>query len=281
MGAWKDGYLYLENKGLLAKTEWLLLCNDSNIFIGGDEGDTFEKRFTQKLRQGEADLISLNKNYDTWMHYGSYFLCFHKKLFKSAQFKNFWRKYLPLSHRYHAINNGEVALTREIIGNSKALVIYDSTALYHEVTKNLCCGDAIYPFLPLGALYLAKQNGLAQPVNPIHLQRILSILDTRNPSHVYALLFVKILKSPFLKKDLLRQGIFSLTQISNLLESIGLEIGEPKWQDIMNIYINGGSNTSFLRYKKEAFRKGINPEGLGKIQGYRTHMSGLGYRLGP
>ncbi|MCX5946345.1 MAG: hypothetical protein NTZ53_13830 [Cyanobacteria bacterium] len=276
-GAWKDGYLYLKRQGLLNGLEWLLLCNDSNLFLGGEQGTEFQKRLQHKLdNSGDTDLICLNLNFQEWMHYQSYFLCFRSPLFKSSKFDLFWRKYLPISHRYHAINNGEIKLTRDIILGHRATVLYDSTGLQQALALQKYNASEIYSLLPLGAFYLSTGKSPNKPINPVELQRMFALLDCYNPSHVYALLFVKLLKSPFLKKDLFRHGIFGQTQLSLLLEAAGIEYGSEKWLDFVNMLRSTGSNISYVRYPDDAFRKGIGTDGLGALKGYGNHLAGLG-----
>ena len=276
-GAWKDGYLYLKRNGYLNGLEWLLLCNDSNLFLGGEGGAAFQTLLQHKLENsGDTDLICLNLNFQEWIHYQSYFLCFRSSLFKSSKFDSFWRKYLPISHRYHTINNGEIKLTRDIILGHRATILYDSTGLQHALALQKFSASEIYSLLPLGAFYLSTGQSPNKPINLINLQRMFALLDCYNPSHVYALLFVKLLKSPFLKKDLFRHGVFGQTQLSLLLEAAGIEYGSEKWLDFVNMLTSTGSNISYLRYPDDAFRKGIGTDGIGVLKGYGNHLAGLG-----
>jgi hypothetical protein len=276
MGAWKDGIQHLEANSMLNCVEWLLLCNDSNLFLGGSHSNAFQKLFGNELKRADLDLICLSRNFESWMHCGSFFLCFHRNLFKSDQFKLFWRKYLPLSHRHHAIENGEIKLSREVIQNSRISVLYDSLALYREIRSGAYHAGEVFPLLPLGAFYLAKGKSLTRPIDPVRMQCIFATLDTRHPSHVYALLFIKFLRSPFMKKDLFRQGVFCQTQLAQLLESIGIVYEGIQWNECIDALTKDGSNLSYLNYGKVAFRKGVYSEGLGIIQGRGEYLSGLG-----
>ena len=259
MGAWKDGLCYLEESSKLDDVKWLLLCNDSNIFLGGPEKSAFEELFSGELQRTNLDLICLNRNFECWMHCQSFFLCFHKNLFESQKFKTFWRDYLPLSHRHHAIRNGEIKLSREVIQNSRISVLYDSAALFREIENGAYRADKFYPLLPLGSLHFSKDQSLDEGIDLVRLQCIFATLDSRNPSHVYALLFVTFLKSPFLKKDLFRHGIFCLTQLTRLFDSIGVVYHSDRWYEMVDALTKGGSNSSYINYQKEAFRKGIVP----------------------
>ena len=154
--------------------------------------------------------------------------------------------------------------------------LYETTGLQNALKLRKYDACEIYPFLPQGALYLSTGKPLNKPINPVQIQRIFSVLDCYNPTHVYALLFVKLLDSPFLKKDLFRQGSFCQTQLSQLLESAGIEYGSEKWLDSMSTLTSTGSNLSYIRYPDDAFRKGIGTDGIGVLKGYGSHSVGLG-----
>ena len=50
IGAFKDINLLVNNLGISKKIEWLLWCNDSNFFLGGENAKIFEKIFWQALQ---------------------------------------------------------------------------------------------------------------------------------------------------------------------------------------------------------------------------------------
>lgn len=280
VGAWKDSFLHANSTELLKKVEWLLMCNDSNFFVDGPNADQFVRRFSEELDGCGSDLIALNKNYELWQHYQSYFLCFSKSLFKQPAFSRFWRKYRPLSHRYHAIEHGEIALTREILATAKAEILYRSSDLLKCEPEFRDNPALFYSLLPQNALYLAPSSAAECHVDQLGLQRIFALLDYHNPSHVYALHFVNYLASPFLKKDLLRQGTFSMPQICGLLAAVGLEQrNKALYREIICFFEAGGTNTSYIRYSKLAFRKGVNVHARAFV-GHGSALDGLGMRPG-
>lgn len=278
-GAWKDGYLFARLEGLLDDVQWLLMCNDSNFFLGGERGARFVHLFREELDRASVELIALNKNYELWQHYQSFFLCFGRSLFTRSSFKQFWQAYRPLSHRYHAINNGEIAFTRRILSSVSSRVLYESTGLAVALQSGRLDPDEFFSLLPQNAMYL--RNGVGSPrlkLTSFHLQQVMALLDCHNPSHAYALLFVRYLSSPFLKKDLLRQGVCSLPQIAALLASVPLSPDSLLWREIVSTYEMGGRHTSYIRYPREAFRKGINSIQGVVFTGYGDALSFLGIR---
>lgn len=275
-GAWKDAYLFVRDHGLLDSVDWLLLCNDSNFFLGSSQASCFEETFIAALTSQCDDLLVLNKNYELWQHYQSFFLCFHKTLFGRSTFLRFWRDYRPLSHRYHVIKRGEVELTRSVINNAKVSILYQSCDLLRRSGSLEENPIGFYSCLPQSSLYLASVSSGDYVLNELHLQKILALLDTHNTSHVYALCFVKFLQSPFLKKDLLAKGIFSMTQICAALRSIGLDEAHPElYREIMNAYDLQGTNASYIWRQRLAFRKGIVARSV-VFSGHGQLRKGLG-----
>jgi hypothetical protein len=258
-GAWKDGYIYCLENQLLVNTEWLLLCNDSNFFLGGSHAKTFINTFKAKLSNEDSDLIALNKNYECWQHYQSYFLCFHYRIFAKKEFNEFWKQYLPLNNRFHAIKKGEIALSQNIIGSSSASILFDSPKLYQAIAECPSSTEDILQYLPKNSLSSLRipWEDLSRPINKVYLQQILAYLDSHNPGHAYALLWVKFLRSPFLKKDLYRQGVFSLPQIMSMLNNEDIDDESKIIEEVLHGYASQGSSSSYIYYPREACRKGI------------------------
>ena len=261
-GAWKDTFLWLRNIGVFntQSLEWFLICNDSNFFLGKSKAKDFINQFKLLLADKAVDLIALNKSYDSTQHYQSFFLCMQKSIFQSIRFERFWQEYLPLNHRFHSVNNCEIRLSQKILSKYTSHIIYDSSKLYAGIIKdNTIYSEFFLSVLPKNAMYLSscvKGDNIFE----FELQRILAILDFHNPSHAFALLFVEYLKSPFLKKDLVRQGSFSIPQIKSVLLRNLNQFQDPQLlQEIIDYYLANGLNTSYINSPRIAFRKGINP----------------------
>lgn len=281
-GAWKDGFLYLKETGILNDVDWLLFCNDSNHFLSGEFQNSFVKRFQNALGDDAVDLIALNKIYEWWQHYGSYFICVRHNIFTSSKFIKFWDSYLPLSHRYHSIERGEVFLTKNVLNRANARVLYRTADLFGSLCSRGVDAESFYVLLPQGALYLADDRGLRDGLNSILLQRIFSVLDCHHPAHVYALLFVMYCQAPFLKKDLLRQGVFALSQISSALRWIGLDVSDERlFNEIISSYEAQGTDVSYRKYPREAFRKGIPSRPRNFFGSGEESLVGLGLERSP
>lgn len=276
-GAWKDGYLYCESRHLLNGIEWLLICNDSNLFLGGEHAQFFIDAFTKNLESSNIDLIALNKNFEFRQHFQSYFLCFNRRLFSGDSFKKFWHEYVPLNSRYHSIKRGELALTKEVVKNSKTRIIYSSPNLYQAMVKHVLTHDEILEYFPKNAInnLEAPPGNISSPISNTYVHQILAYLDSHNPSHAYALLYVKFLKSPFLKKDLVCQDVYTLAQISSLLESQGIQVNSLFYDELINTYLTRGTHLSYLGCPRQAYKCGVPWHSSTSFHGYGYKVMSL------
>ena len=188
----------------------------------------------------------------------------------------FWNKYKPLDHRFYSIHNCEIKLSREILSQYNSSVLYDSVKLYEAISDiQLIEKTRFLSLIPKNAMYL---SGCIEGENlsDFELQKILAVLNCHNPSHSLALLFLEYLKSPFLKKDLVIAGTFSLNQvqsaISKHIKSNNLE------QEIIDLYIARGLNTSYIRNPRFSFRKGINASEGMYLGGWGESLKNMGFK---
>jgi len=264
MGAYKDVMLLLENHKLTDNLDWILICNDSNFCIGGDNAEKFANRLSNILEkevQDKPDFISLNCNYDRDLHHQSYFLCFSKIVFKNKRFKNFWKNYIPLNHRYHAIEQGEKKLTKKVLSKYKAKIMFTSHELCASLNVNLSDQKYLVDNLPKVLFYLSLSFEDSEKIE-YETKTIIDSLENYNPSHVFGLLNILFMDYPFLKKDVVRQGTFSFSQIFDVLHTTSLSIKEDLRNEIMDSLLKGGTSYSYRGSPKKAFQKGITPEGF-------------------
>tara|TARA_B100000886_G_scaffold20799_1_gene13289 strand:- start:525 stop:1763 length:1239 start_codon:yes stop_codon:yes gene_type:complete len=264
MGAYKDVMILLENHKLTDKLNWILICNDSNFCIGGENAEKFSNRLSNILEkevQNKPDFISLNCNYDRDLHHQSYFLCFSSIVFKNKKFKNFWKNYIPLNHRYHAIEQGEKKLTKKVLSKYKAKIMFTSHELCASLNVNLRDQKYLVDNLPKVLFYLSLSFEDSEKIE-YETKTIIDSLENYNPSHVFGLLNILFMDYPFLKKDVVRQGTFSFSQIFDVLHTTNLSINEDLRNEIMDSLLKGGTSYSYRGSPKKAFQKGITPEGF-------------------
>ena len=277
-GAWKDSLIDGFKNNRYHQVNWLLLCNDSNFFLKTN-AKYFENEFSNALGEEDIDLITLNKNLEIAPHYQSYFICYHKRLFLNANFIQFWHQYRPLSNRHHAIAKGEMRLTSCITNSARSKILYNWPDLYIELSHTALKRSEFYSLLPKGCMYLAKDaldtDTAEAIVNKLELHRAFMILELHNPSHAFALLFSRHCKSPFLKKDIVKHGCYSIAQITDLLISLNIEKDSEEWNEILNYYILAGNNSSYLSNAKEAYKQGVPLRGQ-QFRGHGNLMSDMG-----
>ena len=265
-GAYKDGIALLKKYKITDHLKWLVLCNDSNFCLGGKNSDNFIKRFSEALNSKEkTDFISLNCNFESRLHYQSYFLCLSNLIFQNKSFDNFWRQYIPLNNRYHAIISGEKKFTTKILRKFNPKTLFTS----HELSGTILLNkeddyNLVLKNLPKSLFFLvsAYENNLKNKNNnQFSILQLLISLESYNPSHVYGLLSIIYLNSPFLKKDVMRQGVFSYTQIYEMLKLEKLDIEENLINEIMDLLMKGGTAYSYMESMRTAFRRGISVAG--------------------
>lgn len=265
-GAWKDSFELIRNYKLTNDLNWLLFCNDSNFCLGGINADKFVSKLMDNLEKiNEFDFISLNCNYERRLHYQSYFLCFSKVILQNQEFQKFWKRYLPISNRFHAIENGEKELSRKVLNYFRPSVIYTSYKLFESISLNLNDKDApLFGNLPKNLFYLEDLLSTDKDayLNAKIIKRIIGSLESYNQSHVFALLNIIYLDSPFLKKDVIRQGIYSYCQIDDVIKLNKLGINQKLHQEIINSFLRGGTSYSYIEDKRMAYRKGIPLDGI-------------------
>ena len=263
IGAYKDVMLLIENYNLADNLEWILICNDSNFCLGGINSEKFVNRFSNLLDKklhDKPDFISLNCNFDRILHHQSYFLCFSSIVFKSKKFKNFWEKYIPLNHRYHAIENGEIKLTKKVLSSYKPKIMFTSHELFSSLKHNLKDQKYLVGNLPKVLFYLSLSYDENQQIQ-YDTKTVIDSLENYNPSHVFGLLNILFMNYPFLKKDVVRQGTYSFSQVFDVLQNESLLLKEDLVNEIMDSLLRGGTSYSYRRLPKQAHQKSITPEG--------------------
>lgn len=109
-GAYKVGYLFAEEHGLLTNAVNLIFANDS-VYYGPRSQDHLVE-----LLNGEHPWTAMFVNHQHHTHAQSFFLRFGNELFSLPAFRQFWRSYYPSEAREHTIDKGEVKLSATLIG---------------------------------------------------------------------------------------------------------------------------------------------------------------------
>jgi hypothetical protein len=107
-GAYADGIRVLQQR-YSDKIERLILLNDSLYYL--------ENGLSELIAElnGQHDVIGVTEVFEHHYHIGSYAISFGKRVLVNSRFRNYWRKYLPISTRRWSIHHGELDLTRTVL----------------------------------------------------------------------------------------------------------------------------------------------------------------------
>lgn len=202
-GAYRDGYLFLEQKGLVGELVELLFINDTIVFPIFDAG-----RFWRELRALPYPAVSPFENFAHGRHLQSFMFMLRGGVPGHPAVSKFWRDYKLVDTRRHAIRHGEIGFSAMLAkAGIEAGALFDIFYLYEIAAEgvrpeslmatteilNLKAGDSIF-------LEDAEQR----------LQRLRTVLGglytTSNLSHSLGLFLVACGAAPLLKKDLLSRG---------------------------------------------------------------------------
>jgi len=294
-GCFKDGFLNLRRYGWLDNIEWLLFCNDSVHCLGDQAGERFAMELDQHLSTIKEPVLGLYENLQLWQHLQSFFVAVRLEVFNDPIFVNFWKSYLPLSHRYHAINKGEVSWSLRVLNRYPRRVLYTPGALadyaykafkdktYLGISRLLipkCCASVVDGLRSCLAeeisvdsdLKLWARSGRFFTTGFVYWDQLVAlggIFESTNTSHSCALMFTALLGSPFLKKDICRHNIYTLAQLRQFLKyffTVQLERSEQSdllFNEIISSYESQGTLVSYFFRPRIALRKGLMYRGFG------------------
>lgn len=171
-GAWKTGISRIRD---LRSANSIILTNDS-IY-----GPFFPIRDTlRRMSEKRVDFWGITESREYIGHLQSYFLFFEKSVITSKAFKKFWEGYPYYQNKLCVIWNGEIKLSR-------------SLQRAGFVMKALC---------PSGELEEPDP-----PASGKHV--IIGPSGKTNPTRVYWITLIEKFEAPFLKVDIVRDGIIA------------------------------------------------------------------------
>jgi hypothetical protein len=109
-GAYKIGYMFAVEQGLLDAAKHLLFANDS-VYYGPRS-----EEFVKELLQEQHPFTAMFVNHQIYTHAQSFFLRFESRVFRDQRFVKFWHKFYPAETRWHNIMHGEKTLTEIVAG---------------------------------------------------------------------------------------------------------------------------------------------------------------------
>lgn len=206
-GAFQAGINYVQREIGLSSVANLTLANDT-IFYAQDSLEVIRDTLNQ---QGDVKCIYLNLQ--AHLHAQSFFLTFSKRVIDSKVFARFWQTYYPSNERFHAINNGEVKLSRILDKRNFKFASYVNAERLNDIfstTEPLSLSE-------LGACYeiegnsseIRKKTYLSRDYHRLQSERV---LVSKNASHLLGLYLFRVKSIP-LKLDLMQRGFHSSSDI--------------------------------------------------------------------
>jgi hypothetical protein len=211
-GAYRAGYRYLKKRRILEEVTNLVFVNDSTYFLDNS------KEAIRSTISSTVDVSALYMNYQFHIHAQSFFLNFSRNTFNSKKFAKFWDSYYPSQERKHAIEKGEIKLSRILQKSGYLFDVYYSASRIGQTIQE-------HP-LKIAELALAlkalddPQTLRRREYLPEYFVSYLSarVAESENVSHHFGLFLTRVLGAP-IKLDILKSGVASSFDVKTALES--------------------------------------------------------------
>lgn len=217
-GAYKDGVFHMKDKGYAPSR--LLFLNDS-VFYSSKGLDHFLDALL-----GEEDAVGAFENWGEGYHLQSFALSVSSLVFESSAFAGFWRDYLPIGNRIHAIENGEKRLSDAILSASRSSrVIYTAKRLFQALAEDGNAGSVQPVHLPImwRKEFIADSAEIADDdpqANEKRARLITDLVNVTSPIHSGAYLFPRYLECPLFKKDLVYRERFKFWELESWMHDL-------------------------------------------------------------
>ncbi len=196
-GAYKVGYIFAAEQGLLGAAQHLAFANDS-VYYGPRS-----EEFTKELLEEQHPFTTMFVNHDFHTHAQSFFLRFESRLFTDQRFARFWHRFYPSETRRHNIINGEVALSLLLnsIGYKPYSFVSPDRVLNSEKFGSFTDTEKHLLRMFGGRVSLSEVSLEAEKLEQIMRKQYAQGRESRNITHAQGTLVSRVLGAP-LKLDL-------------------------------------------------------------------------------
>lgn len=223
-GGYKWGTEFLEANNGSAEILQVIYCNDS-VFI---RPSTF-LLLLEQIKQTDQNYIGITEIFEIHYHVQSWFFAVSGKLFCSAVFQNFWRRYTPYSHRTHCIYKGEVGLGLHLLrAGFSPQILYTQTKILDLIFSN---STDIWLDRLMISLRPAEYDRLSKTIKELiipqhpHNRSVVSVLRREllerlamsNTMSNANLILLQFSGFPFLKKDLVYRAQYFVSQVDHTI----------------------------------------------------------------
>jgi hypothetical protein len=204
-GGYKDGINILLRR--FAEVDRLIIANDSVFYLprGLDQLIT-------SLDAGD-DVVGVSETHRGFYHVASFMLSFDRRVVSSDAFVKFWRDYKPLGSRQWAIFEGEGKLAQRLMrAGFKPRALCRVEDLKQEL-------DTPEGFKLLPMEIRTQLSDLPEYSESLG-DRAVSEIMRHNQMHAVGFLFYKFKNLPLIKRDIVFREIYSLAEVTSLLDDI-------------------------------------------------------------
>lgn len=207
----------------LDRYESITLLNDS---VYGPVGDNM-RHLLQRLTSSDASCIAITDSYEQGLHLQSYFLHLRSDIVRHDAFQRFVRSYSMPTEKRDVIRQGELGLSRVIMGLGKRIEVL---APYEEVVKAWLAdyheGQKIYRRLleVEGGTFLA--DGYAE-YGSSHMSSVLkkvALGEPVNPTHYFWDTLIRHFGCPFVKRELVNENPCGVPNLHLLADFASTEL---------------------------------------------------------
>lgn len=247
MGGFKDGTAVLSDKHSPSRVIYL---NDSTYFFREGLDDLIDRLITST-----AGACTAFENWEMRYHMQSFCYSVSGEVFRSKEFQNFWRSYLPVNSRLWAIHAGEIALTQSIRQSVDIIdVIYRASDLEGELaSKSLAELRALNNYLPVH-LRLNANLFTARSDTRAIAREIRKQVTRQSQIHSGGFLFRKFFHCPLMKRDLLYRLQYDIYEVETILDDVG---HEGQKQKILMDMRRKGQGTELTGIRRRKFDVGL------------------------
>ena len=229
-GAYQLGYRYVKKHIKLDSVKKLTFANDSVYYFNNSRSAV---AWTVDSRH---DVSSLFLNFQYHLHSQSFFMSYNKKTFNSKAFDNFWEKYYPSNERRHAINRGEIMLSRRLQLEGFQVAHYYSSIFLRNlaIDNELSFEERKSAYGNLDVTSMRRREYLP---DYYFIQTLMESSNSVNVSHVLGAYLTRVAGAP-LKLDLLKTGHATTYGIFTALTA---QLTEDEARKVLMYIESGGS----------------------------------------
>jgi hypothetical protein len=224
----------------------LLYCNDSIFFL--DKND--RKKVFSHLIASADPWVGITENHQPIYHVSSWCFQVSQEILKSPAFAAFWRSYLPIDSRIHAIKKGEIGISRTLLkAGFSPTVMFTANSLLRALLEKNRLNAPSHILNELGVFARADLNERTETTDAV---RSLFQGEKHNQTAFLGVPFMAEMGFPFLKKDVVYRGVYPMSLALLLLEELMSGFGP----ETVNELHMRGTRSSLSSDKKLLFDAG-------------------------